>query len=109
MKKWNKPSKEEVSNAVESVGGINTASRLVRKHRNTIRKWCNGEKEIDYSNWKTIKNKADSTICLEMDEKLYNDVLNELYGYLNECCEEEKESTKKIIQKFKNAINVDDN
>ena len=51
---WNAPTTEEVSEAVQSLGGINAVCRIAKKHRNTVSRWCSGKIKIDYANWKLI-------------------------------------------------------
>lgn len=45
------PLPEEVQQAIERVGGKSEASRLLKKNRCTIDKWCTGKTKIDYANW----------------------------------------------------------
>ena len=51
---WNAPTYDEVSDVVQSLGGINAVCRITKKHRNTVSKWCSGKIKIDYANWKLI-------------------------------------------------------
>ena len=51
---WNAPTCDEVSNVVQSLGGVNAVCRITKKHRNTVSKWCSGKIKIDYANWKLI-------------------------------------------------------
>jgi hypothetical protein len=55
VKEWDVPSYKEVSHVVASIGGIASVCRITKKHRNTVSKWCNGKINIDYANWKLIR------------------------------------------------------
>jgi len=50
---WEAPSKDEVLEAVEFLGGRADTARLLCKNRNTIDRWCDVEKKqtIDKGNW----------------------------------------------------------
>jgi hypothetical protein len=52
---WNAPTADEVQSVVSYLGGINAVCRIAKKHRNTVSKWCKGEINIDFANWKLIK------------------------------------------------------
>ena len=52
MSEWIPPQKEEVR-AVCSEIGIENCAKIVRKHYQTIYRWCSvkSPQEIDYANW----------------------------------------------------------
>ena len=48
------PTPQELSKVVNSVGGIASACRIMRKNRATVVRWLKGDAKIDYANYKLL-------------------------------------------------------
>ena len=55
MSDFTPPTKEEIQEVVDSLGGYGAVCRILRKRRSTVWRWCKGDARIDYANWKLLK------------------------------------------------------
>ena len=48
------PTPQELGKVVNSVGGVASACRIMRKNRATVMRWLKGDAKIDYANYKLL-------------------------------------------------------